>query len=296
MRLAKLMRSAVAPAAPTSGNKLLAIVAPNGMQIIAPKVAAIGAATGYALDQLGGSDDFVNRTSRFRNVRHFFGRALVDEIQVFEHSMEVLTDLVELAQADRGLDGILQGLQRIAAIGAGFQNIVGDRGSPLQRHVIGDLDVGGDDRIAAGHEIAADLGRSAHHETGGEETVFAQIAVVRNVANVVELRARANIRRGQRRAIDRAISADLDRISDLHVSEVRDLARRTVRLQAVPEAVAADRRMRMDLAVIADLAARPHEYLRMKMVLAPMRASFSMTTCEPIRQSSPTDACAPTTQ
>ncbi len=67
------MRSAVAPAAPTSGNKLLAIVAPIGMQIIAPRAAVIGAAIGYALDQLGGADDFVNRTSRFRNVRQFFG-------------------------------------------------------------------------------------------------------------------------------------------------------------------------------------------------------------------------------
>lgn len=40
------MRSAVAPAAPTTGSKLLAIVAPTGMQIMAPMTTAVGPATG----------------------------------------------------------------------------------------------------------------------------------------------------------------------------------------------------------------------------------------------------------
>src|SRR5271165_3940819 len=264
MRLAKLMRRAVAPAAPTIGSKLFAMVAPIGMQIIAPIVARIGAAIGYALSQPGVADRGVNRVSGVRNVARLLGGALVDEIQVLEHPIEILADLVELAEADRGLDGFLQGLQRITAVGTGFQDVVGDRGSALQGHVIGNLHMRRDDRIAAGHEVAADFGRSAHHETRGVKTVLAQIAVVRNVANIVELRARADIGRGERRAVDRAVSADLDRIADLHVAEVRDLARLAVRIHGIAESVAADRRMRMDLAILTDLAARAYEHMRMQ--------------------------------
>src|ERR1700733_1472396 len=122
----------------------------------------------------------------------------------------------------------------------------------------------GDDRVAAGHELAADLRRAAHHESRREEAVLAQIAVMRDVADVVQLRAGANVRRGQGRSINRAIAADLDAVADDDIAEMRDFARLARGIHRITKPVAANAGVRMNLAIIADLASRPHEHVRMQ--------------------------------
>ena len=96
---------------------------------------------------------------------------------------------------------------------------------PARTTLSPERDVRGHDGIAARDELPADLRRSAHHETGGKETVLAQIAVVRNMTNVVELGARTDVSRGQCCAVDRAIAADFHAVADLNIAEVRDLSR-----------------------------------------------------------------------
>src|ERR1700682_3277678 len=104
--------------------------------------------------------------------------------------------------------------------------------------------------IAAGDELAADLRRASHHETGGEEAVLTEVAVVRNMTNIIQFGSGPDVGGRQRGAVDGAIAADFDSVADDDVAEVRDFSRPAVRIHGVAEAVAADAGMRMYLAVI----------------------------------------------
>src|SRR5580658_10288731 len=91
------------------------------------------------------------------------------------------------------------------------------------------------------------------------ETVLAEIAVVRDMTDVVELRPGPDAGRGERGAIDRAVAANLHLIADLHIAELRDLVRLSRAVLDVAETVGADGGMWMDLARVADLARRTDE-------------------------------------
>src|ERR1700753_97902 len=95
----------------------------------------------------------------------------------------------------------------------------------LELHIVSNREVGRHHGVAARHEAPPDGRRAGHHEPGSVQTVLAEIAVVRDVAKIVELRTRANVRRGKRGAVDRAIAADLNVVTDDDVAKLADLAR-----------------------------------------------------------------------
>ena len=68
----------------------------------------------------------------------------------------------------------------------------------------------------------------------------------------------------ERGAIYGAVAADLHLIADLHVAEVADLAGPPTGVHGVTETIAADGRVRMDLAVLADLTTEADEHLRVQ--------------------------------
>src|ERR1700676_5532293 len=95
------------------------------------------------------------------------------------------------------------------------------------------------DGIAAGDELPADLRRTSHHENGGEEAVLAEVAVVRNMTNIIQLSSGPDVGGRQRGAVDGAIAADFDSVADDDVAEVRDFSSATGRIHRVD---AADRK------------------------------------------------------
>ena len=108
-------------------------------------------------------------------------------------------------------------------------NVGGHGRAAGEHHVVGQRQVRRDHAVAAGHEATADRRRSRHHEAGRVEAVLAQVAVVRDVADVVDLGARADVRGRERRAVDRAIAADLHLVADADVAQVRELLRPAAR-------------------------------------------------------------------
>src|ERR1700758_289591 len=83
------------------------------------------------------------------------------------------------------------------------------------------------------------------------------------MADVVQLGPGANVRRGQGRAVDGAVAADLHVVAYHDVPQVRNLAGAPVGAGSIPKSVAAHGGMRMNFAIIADPAAGPDEDLRM---------------------------------
>src|ERR1700677_3668703 len=116
--------------------------------------------------------------------------------------------------------------------------------------------------MAAGHESAADPGRSAHHEACGIEAVLAEVAVVRDMADVVQLGPGTDVRGSQRRTVDRAVAADFHIVADHDIAEVRNLAGAAVGAGSVAKSVAADGRMGMNFAILTDSATGTDENLR----------------------------------
>src|ERR1700677_686137 len=108
--------------------------------------------------------------------------------------------------------------------------------------------------MAAGHESAADPGRSAHHEACGIEAVLAEVAVVRDMADVVQLRPGTDVRRRQRRTVDRAVAADFPIVGDHDIAEMRNLAGAAIGAGSIAKSVATDGGMGMNFAVLTDPA------------------------------------------
>ena len=179
-------------------------------------------------------------------------------------AIEILADLIEVPDIGDGLHGLLQRLQGIASVGTGIGHVARDGGPAGQDYVVSQRDMRGHHGIAAGDELPADLRGSPHHEAGREEAVLAQVAVVRNMTNIIQLGAGSDVGRRQRGAVDCAIAADLDSIADDDVAQVRDFSRPPVRIHGVAEAIAADAGMRMYLTVIADPATGTDEDMRVQ--------------------------------
>ena len=191
------------------------------------------------------------------------GRCLA-QAELLHDAVQVAANVVQLAERDQRLQRVFQRLQRVAAVLAALGDVVRHGRPAGEDNVVGDGQVRRDDRVAAGHEPLTDRGRARHHEAGGVEAVLAEIAVVGDVADVVDLRAGADVGRGQGATVDRAVAADLDGIADRDDAKVRNLLRAAAGADRVAEAVAADGGVRMDLAVFADDAARPYKDVRVQ--------------------------------
>jgi len=83
------------------------------------------------------------------------------------------------------------------------------------------------------------------------------------MANIVEFGARTNVRGGERGTVHGAVASDFDIIVNLDVAEMTDFSRAPVGAYGIAEAVAADGGVRMNLAILADLAVESHEHLGM---------------------------------
>ena len=112
----------------------------------------------------------------------------------------------------------------------------------------------------------------------GQQHAAADRDAVRDLHEVVDLRAGADPRLADRRPIDRRVGADLDVVFDDDVGVLRDLQVRAVRLPREAEAVAAD-----DGAVVQ------------RSTRLPMTTRSRIETCEWMTQSSPMRAPAPMT-
>lgn len=73
-----------------------------------------------------------------------------------------------------------------------------------------------------------------------------------DVANIVELGAGPDIGRGECGAIDSAVTADLNPITNLHITQMRNSARRAIRIYRIAETVTADAGVRVHLAFATD--------------------------------------------
>src|SRR6267142_1277303 len=185
------------------------------------------------------------------------------EPQVLHHPVETAAKVVQLADADRRLHGLFQGLQGVSAVTARLADVVRHRRSPREDHVVGHGHVRGDNGSAARDELPPNLGGAARHEARRVEPVLAQVAVVGDMANIVEFGARTNVRGGERGTVHGAVASDFDIIVNLDVAEMTDFSRAPVGAYGIAEAVAADGGVRMNLAILADLAVESHEHLGM---------------------------------
>src|SRR5882757_8464363 len=98
-----------------------------------------------------------------------------------------------MPDAHRGFQRLFQRLQRITAIGAGGRYVVGDGRPAGKRDVVANRNVGGNDAIAAGDELPADLRRSAHHDARREKVVLAKVSVVCITEDIVQLTTGSNM-------------------------------------------------------------------------------------------------------
>ena len=115
--------------------------------------------------------------------------------------------------------------------------------------------------MAADANLAAELDAVANHGAAGdadlrrEQYVPAKDHAVRNLHEVVDLRARLDPRLADRRPIDRRVGADLDIVLDHDRRGLRDLFVRAVRTRREAVAVAADHGAVLDDHARADGAA-----------------------------------------
>src|SRR5262245_27060425 len=105
--------------------------------------------------------------------------------------------------------------------------------------------------------------------------------VVRNLHQVINLRAIADHRRTQRTAVNRDVRADLHVVVNDDIANLGNLAMDAF-IKHVAEAIAADHRSSMNRDAVADLCARIQRYMRKKLnVLAD--PTFSAQIISPVQ-------------
>src|SRR5688572_25537447 len=122
----------------------------------------------------------------------------------------------------------------------------------------------GDADLTRKHDATTDAGASGNADLRGDQRVLANLNAVRNLHEVVDLRAGAYAGLPDRRAIDRRIRPDLDVVFDHDGRALGDLAMRAVPAGDEPETVAADDGAVLHDHTLADRAALAHRYARVK--------------------------------
>src|SRR5580704_3832692 len=84
------------------------------------------------------------------------------------------------------------------------------------------------------------------------------------MADIIELGPGPDVGRGQLRAVDRTVAADLHRIANHYVAEVGDFSRPAIGINRVAESIAADAGVRMNLAVLANPAVGADKNMRVQ--------------------------------
>src|SRR5262249_37312166 len=117
-----------------------------------------------------------------------------------------------------------------------------------RRHrALADTQMTGDADLPCQDDVVFDDGAAGNADLRGQQHPPADADAVRDVNEVVDLRAGLNARFADGRSIDRAVRADLDVVLDDDGGGLRDLEMRAIRLLREAEALAAD-----DHAVVED--------------------------------------------
>src|SRR5713226_5558566 len=130
-------------------------------------------------------------------------------------------------------------------------------GAVADRQVIGDADLSGQDHAAP------DPARARDADLGDDDRVLADLDVVRDLDEVVDLRAPPADGVAERRAVDRRVGTDLDVVLDEDAAHLRDLP---VRLpgERVAEPVGADHRAGVDDHAAPEPDARAEHHARVE--------------------------------
>ena len=112
---------------------------------------------------------------------------------------------------------------------------------------------------------------------------FADFDVVRDLDEVVNLRALADDRRAERAAVNRHVRADFHVVADDDVADLRHLAVNAA-VQHVTESVRADHRAGMDADALADFRARINRDVREQIHLVAELGIVADGNCRPAKQ------------
>ena len=123
--------------------------------------------------------------------------------------------------------------------------------------MLSDSDLPAQNDVVLDHDAAREAGLR------GDHYVFADLAVVADVDQVVNLRAPADARDFQSAPVDGGVGADLHMVFDFQASDLGEFFVASGGFVAhVTEAVAAENRARMDDHVVADSRAGIEGYVR----------------------------------
>ena len=100
-------------------------------------------------------------------------------------------------------------------------DVFDDARAMYEYDVIANFDMIDDPRLSAGNHAVADLARACDAEHGCQQTVLADINVVRHVAQVVEFRTAADTRLGVGGTVDCIVGADSNPIADDDTARLR---------------------------------------------------------------------------
>src|SRR5439155_890204 len=129
----------------------------------------------------------------------------------------------------------------------GEARLRGDDSAVTDREMVGDAHLAGE------HDTPADPARPGDPHLGDDDRVLADLDVVTDLHEVVDLGPAADDRLPQGGTVDGRVGADLDVVLDHHGADLRDLPVRFA-VEGVAEAVGADHRARVD----HDALAEPH--------------------------------------
>src|SRR5690606_6646019 len=110
-----------------------------------------------------------------------------------------------------------------AGVEAGPANGAGDQAHGRNRDVVADFEMAEDARAAADPAATPDARAAGDADAAGDCAALAQLHVVRDLDEVVELAAVADDRVVERAAIDGAVRADLDIVADHDAAELGNL-------------------------------------------------------------------------
>ena len=110
----------------------------------------------------------------------------------------------------------------------------------------------GDGRLPGENDVVPQLGAARDAGLRDEDAIVADLHVVRNLHQVINLRALADDRRAERATIHGHIRADFDVVADDHIADLRHLAMNGA-VKHVTKSIRADDRARMDANSFADL-------------------------------------------
>ena len=163
---------------------------------------------------------------------------------------------------------------------AAFLDAVRYRRAAADGGFIGNLDMPHRAHAAADDAITADFHAARNPRAGSNHRVFADLAVVRDLNQVVDFRAAPHAGVAHRAAVNRGIRADFHIVAQRYRARLRDFEP-VFAGERQPEAVRTDDAARMDFHAIAQRAAVVHGNVWMQKAACTQRAAvFHHRVCQ----------------